>query len=48
MFLLKVRPFNLLIDIVNQPWRGFKPPKRQLPEQMVRGRSHPFVLVVAQ
>ena len=30
MFLLKVRPFDLLIDIVNQPWRGFKPPKRQL------------------
>ena len=30
MFLLKVRPFDPLIDIVNQPWRGFKPPKRQL------------------
>jgi antitoxin FitA len=32
MFLLEVRPFNLLINIVNQPWRGFKPPKRQLPQ----------------
>ncbi len=30
--LVGVRPFDPLIDIVNQPWRGFKPPKRQLPE----------------
>ena len=31
MFLSKVRPFDPLIDIVNQPWRGFKSPKYQLP-----------------
>jgi antitoxin FitA len=31
LFLLEVRPFNPLIDIVNAPWRGVKPPKRHLP-----------------
>jgi hypothetical protein len=28
-----VRPQHLLIDIVKWPWRGLKPPKRQLPDR---------------
>jgi hypothetical protein len=27
VFLWWVRPCHLLIDIVNQPWRGFKSPE---------------------